>query len=44
MSAAILLADRFEEHRAHLKTVAYRLLGSLAEAGHQTPPLPTQAR
>ena len=27
-----LLADRFEEHRTHLKAVAYRLLGSLADA------------
>ncbi|TWF75928.1 RNA polymerase ECF family sigma subunit [Pseudonocardia hierapolitana] len=26
------LADRFEEHRAHLKAVAYRMLGSHAEA------------
>ena len=26
------LADRFEEHRAHLQSVAYRMLGSLAEA------------
>ncbi|MFH0519414.1 sigma-70 family RNA polymerase sigma factor [Streptomyces sp. M41] len=26
------LADRFEEHRGHLKAVAYRMLGSLAEA------------
>jgi RNA polymerase sigma-70 factor, ECF subfamily len=26
------LADRFEEHRAHLRSVAYRMLGSLAEA------------
>jgi RNA polymerase sigma-70 factor (ECF subfamily) len=26
------LADRFEERRAHLRAVAYRLLGSLAEA------------
>jgi RNA polymerase sigma-70 factor (ECF subfamily) len=26
------LADRFEEHRAHLGAVAYRMLGSLAEA------------
>jgi DNA-directed RNA polymerase specialized sigma24 family protein len=26
------LADRFEEHRAHLKAVAYRMLGSLTEA------------
>src|SRR5216684_3766269 len=26
------LAARFEEHRAHLKAVAYRMLGSLAEA------------
>ena len=32
MSAPTLLADRFEEHRAHLKAVAYRLLGSLSEA------------
>jgi RNA polymerase sigma factor (sigma-70 family) len=27
-----LLADRFEEHRAHLRAVAYRMLGSLSEA------------
>ncbi len=27
-----LLADRFETHRAHLRTVAYRMLGSTAEA------------
>jgi RNA polymerase sigma-70 factor (ECF subfamily) len=26
------LADRFEEHRHHLQSVAYRMLGSLAEA------------
>lgn len=26
------LADRFEAHRAHLKSVAYRMLGSLSEA------------
>ncbi|MEX0667750.1 MAG: RNA polymerase sigma factor SigJ [Acidimicrobiia bacterium] len=26
------LADRFEEHRAHLRAVAYRMLGSLNEA------------
>jgi RNA polymerase sigma factor (sigma-70 family) len=26
------LAERFEEHRTHLRAVAYRLLGSLAEA------------
>jgi RNA polymerase sigma-70 factor, ECF subfamily len=26
------LADRFEEHRAHLRSVAYRMLGSLSEA------------
>jgi RNA polymerase sigma factor (sigma-70 family) len=26
------LAERFEEHRARLKTVAYRMLGSLSEA------------
>jgi RNA polymerase sigma-70 factor (ECF subfamily) len=26
------LADRFEEHRAHLRSVAYRMLGSASEA------------
>ncbi len=26
------LAERFEAHRAHLRAVAYRMLGSLAEA------------
>jgi RNA polymerase sigma-70 factor (ECF subfamily) len=26
------LADRFEEHRAHLRAVAYRMLGSLTAA------------
>jgi RNA polymerase sigma-70 factor (ECF subfamily) len=26
------LADRFEQHRAHLRAVAYRMLGSFAEA------------
>ena len=26
------LADRFEEHRPHLRAVAYRMLGSLTEA------------
>jgi RNA polymerase sigma factor (sigma-70 family) len=26
------LADRFDEHRAHLRSVAYRMLGSLTEA------------
>ena len=26
------LADRFEEHRAHLRAVAYRMLGSISEA------------
>src|SRR5207249_9214180 len=26
------LAERFEEHRPHLRAVAYRMLGSLAEA------------
>ncbi|UAK35053.1 MULTISPECIES: sigma-70 family RNA polymerase sigma factor [Nocardia] len=26
------LADRFEEHRTHLRSVAYRMLGSLTEA------------
>ncbi|HEY8525716.1 MAG TPA: sigma-70 family RNA polymerase sigma factor [Acidimicrobiales bacterium] len=32
MSAATSLADRFEEHRPHVRAVAYRLLGSLSEA------------
>jgi hypothetical protein len=32
MSATTLLADRFEEHRPHMKAVAYRRLGSLSEA------------
>ena len=32
MGATTLLAERFEQHRTHLKAVAYRLLGSLAEA------------
>ena len=26
------LAKRFEEHRSHLRAVAYRMLGSLGEA------------
>ena len=26
------LAERFEEHRTHLRSVAYRMLGSLSEA------------
>src|SRR6184192_3859570 len=26
------LADRFEQHRSHLRAVAYRMLGSLSEA------------
>jgi RNA polymerase sigma factor (sigma-70 family) len=26
------LADHFEEHRAHLRAVAYRMLGSISEA------------
>ncbi|MHC3467294.1 RNA polymerase sigma factor SigJ [Streptomyces sp. 7R007] len=32
MDATDLLADRFEEHRGHLRAVAYRMLGSLSEA------------
>ncbi|MFE9774754.1 RNA polymerase sigma factor SigJ [Streptomyces sp. NPDC005931] len=32
MDTGELLAERFEEHRGHLKAVAYRMLGSLAEA------------
>jgi DNA-directed RNA polymerase specialized sigma24 family protein len=26
------IAQRFEEHRTHLRAVAYRMLGSLSEA------------
>src|SRR5882757_7937016 len=26
------LAEQFEEHRSHLRTVAYRMLGSVSEA------------
>ena len=32
MDDATWLAERFEEHRAHLTSVAYRMLGSLPEA------------
>ncbi|MFD8883723.1 sigma-70 family RNA polymerase sigma factor [Streptomyces erythrochromogenes] len=32
MSGKELLARRFEEHRTHLRAVAYRMLGSLSEA------------
>jgi hypothetical protein len=31
MSKRDYLAQRFEEHRTHLRTVAYRMLGSLSE-------------
>jgi RNA polymerase sigma-70 factor (ECF subfamily) len=32
MSETNWLSERFEEHRGHLRAVAYRMLGSLAEA------------
>ncbi|GAA2492233.1 RNA polymerase sigma factor SigJ [Streptomyces longisporus] len=32
MNSTDALADRFEEHRGHLKAVAYRMLGSVVEA------------
>ncbi|MFF7312701.1 RNA polymerase sigma factor SigJ [Streptomyces sp. NPDC008137] len=32
MTGSAELADRFEEHRGHLRAVAYRMLGSLTEA------------
>jgi RNA polymerase sigma-70 factor (ECF subfamily) len=32
MGESDFLAERFEEHRVHLRAVAYRMLGSLAEA------------
>src|SRR4051812_17036094 len=32
MNESDWLAERFEEHRSHLKAVAYRMLGSLSEA------------
>jgi hypothetical protein len=31
------LAERFEEHRTHLRAVAYRMLGSLSEADDAVP-------
>jgi hypothetical protein len=41
------LAERFEEHRPHLRAVAYRMLGSLTEAASgrwSTPSWPRPAR
>ena len=32
MSTQEQLAEQFEEHRDHLRGVAYRMLGSVAEA------------
>ena len=32
MSETSWLSERFEEHRRHLRSVAYRMLGSLSEA------------
>ncbi|MCX5185546.1 sigma-70 family RNA polymerase sigma factor [Streptomyces sp. NBC_00268] len=32
MGESVLAAERFEEHRSHLRAVAYRMLGSLSEA------------
>src|SRR5919204_6409473 len=32
MDESTWLAERFEQHRAHLRAVAYRMLGSLSEA------------
>src|SRR5580692_3353951 len=32
MDEQVWLAERFEEHRSHLRAVAYRMLGSLSEA------------
>ena len=32
MSDTEFLAERFEQNRAHLRAVAYRMLGSLSEA------------
>ena len=31
MNERDVLAERFEEHRPHLRAVAYRMLGSVAE-------------
>jgi RNA polymerase sigma-70 factor, ECF subfamily len=31
------LAERFEEHRTHLRAVAYRMLGSVSEADDAVP-------
>jgi hypothetical protein len=30
------LAERFDEHRSHVRAVAYRMLGSLSEAAADT--------
>src|SRR5512146_1728176 len=32
MSTSDRLAEQFEQHRAHLRTMAYRMLGSASEA------------
>jgi RNA polymerase sigma-70 factor (ECF subfamily) len=32
VNETVWLAERFEDHRSHLRSVAYRMLGSLAEA------------
>src|SRR4026208_1646446 len=37
MATGEWLADRFEEHRAHLRTVAYRMLGAASEAEDAVP-------
>jgi DNA-directed RNA polymerase specialized sigma24 family protein len=32
MSTPERLAEQFEEHRSHIRAVAYRMLGSISEA------------
>ena len=36
MNGRDYLGERFEEHRTHLRAVAYRMLGSLSEVDDDT--------
>jgi hypothetical protein len=44
MATAERLADRFQEHRAHLRAVAYRMLGSGSEAEDAVPLPPVESK